>query len=298
MNTLPTKRKKWDSNMLFYAFLIGPPFLVLFLLTAGPLAISLGIGFYDWNLAKPHNTSFIGLDNFINMVQDKKFWKAVWLTVYQVGVTVFGQIVIGMGIALLLYREFTGIKLLRSVYMIPMMTTPIVVGLVWRMLYSTDSGVFNYWLGKLGISPINWLGNPNWAMPSVIMTDWWMSTPFVAIILLAGLQGLSNEPIEAAYMDGATKWQTFIHVILPLMKPIIMLAILFRTMDAIRRFDTIYVMTSGGPGNATETLNLHAYFHAFNYLNVGYSSALSTVMLIGIFACSLFILRKIQKVDI
>lgn len=297
MNTLPARRKLWDSNVWFYTLLIGPPFLVLFLLTAGPLIFSVGIGFYDWNLAKPNSRAFIGLDNFVNMVQDAKFWKATWLTVYQVSVTVIGQVILGMAIALLLYREFKGVKILRSIYMIPMMATPIVVGLVWRMLYSTDAGVFNYWLGKLGIPAINWLGSPSWAMPSVIITDWWMSTPFVTIIILAGLQGMSHEPVEAAYIDGANKWQTFRMVILPLMKPIILLAVLFRTMDAIRRFDTIYVMTSGGPGNATETLNLHAYFHAFNYLNVGYSSALSSVMLIVIFVSSLLILRSIQKIE-
>jgi multiple sugar transport system permease protein len=228
-------------------------------------------------------------------MSDGNFWNSVGLTLYQVGVTVIGQLILGMMMALLLYRQFKGVKLLRSLYLIPMMTTPIVVGLVWRMLFNTEMGFINYFLSLINIQGPNWLGDPLYAMPAVIITDWWLSTPFVAIILLAGLQSISQEPYEAARIDGANNFQIFWYITLPLLKPIIWLALLFRIMDAIKRFDTIYVMTAGGPGNSTETLNLHAYFHAFQFLNIGYSSALSSLMFMIILLLSFFILRNIRK---
>ncbi|WP_099355252.1 carbohydrate ABC transporter permease [Fredinandcohnia onubensis] len=302
-NTLIEKTNIWrkwtdafrsDSASVYY-LLIGPPFLILFSLTAGPLIVSVFMSLLDWNLAKPTDIDFIGLGNFMNMIVDMNFWNAILLTIYQVGATVIGQLILGIGIALLLSREFKGVQLLRSLYLIPMMTTPIVVGMTWRMLFNTDMGIINYFLSLIGISPINWLGSSTYAMPSIILTDLWLSTPFVAVILIAGLQSLPKEPIEAAKIDGATTFQIFYHIILPLLKPIIWLAVLFRTMDAIRRFETIFVMTAGGPGNSTETLNLHAYFHAFKYLEIGYSSALSVLMLIIIFTSSMVILRKVQQ---
>jgi multiple sugar transport system permease protein len=132
-------------------------------------------------------------------------------------------------------------------------------------------------------------------MPSIIIADLWRSTPFVTMIFVAGLQSVPTDVYESARVDGAGDIQAFIHITLPFMKPFIWLAILFRTMDAIRRFDTIYIMTGGGPGNATETLNLHAYFHAFQYLNIGYGAGLAVFMLMIIFTLSLLILRKIQS---
>lgn len=278
--------------------LIGPPFLILFLLTAGPLILSLVIGLLNWNLARPGQIDFIWFRNYLNMIADRQFWHAVSLTLYQVGVTVIGQLILGMIMALLLSREFRGVGLARSLYLIPMMTTPIVVGLTWRMLFNDDIGMINYLLEQLRLPTPNWLGDPLFAMPAIILTDLWLSTPFVAIILLAGLQSVPSEPFEAARIDGANAWQVFRFITLPLLQPIIWLAVLFRTMDAIRRFDTIYIMTAGGPGNSTETLNLQAYFHAFQFLNIGYSSALATLLFLIIAVLSFAILRRVQADDI
>lgn len=285
-----------DDNSTWY-LLIGVPFALLFLLTAVPLAVSIYTSLLDWNLGDPAGATFVGVQNFIDLATDGAFWHAILLTGYQVVVTVVVQVTLGTAIALLLAQDFRGAQFLRSVYLIPMMTTPVVVGLMWRMLYNTDSGMINYLLSVVGIEPVNWLGNAATAMPAVIASDVWLSTPFVVVIMLAGLRSIPGEVYEAAQMDGATGWRLFWNITLPLLKPMIMLAVLFRTMDAIRRFDTIYVMTGGGPGNATETLDLFAYFNAFSYLEVGKGAAIAMVMLLIIFVVSLPILRNIQKAD-
>jgi len=285
---------KKDNNSTWF-LLIGPPFVILFLLTAVPLVLSLYTALLDWNLADPAGATFVWFGNFVELAGDPGFWNAIGLTAYQVIVTVTIQVAFGLAIALLLSQDFRGAGFLRSVYLIPMMTTPVVVGLLWRMLYNTDSGAINGALALFGIPPVNWLGDAALAMPSVIAADVWLSTPFVVVILLAGLRSIPSEVYEAAQMDGASGWGMFWHITLPLLRPMIMLALLFRIMDAIRRFDTIYVMTGGGPGNATETLDLFGYFNAFTYLEVGKGAAVATIMLLIIFAVSFPILRRLQK---
>lgn len=285
-----------DGNASWF-LLIGPPFVVLFLLTAVPLLLSLYTSLLDWNLADPSGAVFVGLQNFVDLFGDAAFWHAMGLTGYQVVGTVSIQVALGLVIALLLSQDFRGVGILRSVYLIPMMTTPVVVGLLWRMLYNTDSGAINGALALVGIPPVDWLGDANLAMPAVIAADVWLSTPFVVVILLAGLQSIPGEVYEAAQMDGASGWRMFWHVTLPLLRPMILLALLFRVMDAIRRFDTIYVMTGGGPGNATETLDLFGYFNAFTYLEVGKGAAIATIMLLIIALVSLPLLRRLQRPD-
>ena len=156
-------------------------------------------------------------------------------------------------------------------------------------------GMINYLLSLVNIPAVNWLGEGNMALLTVILADVWLSTPFVATILLAGIQGISRDYYEAATVDGANAVQSFFSITLPLVKPMILIALLFRVMDAIKRFDSIYVMTAGGPGNSTETLNLYAYQQAFNNWYIGYSAALSFLMLIVIFALSAFILARMNK---
>lgn len=280
----------------FY-LLIGLPFLVLFLVTFVPLTVALWTSLLDWNLADPAGAVFVGLENFTALAGDPAFWHALLLTAYQVSATVALQFALGMPIALLLARRFRGVKVLRSLYIIPMMTTPVVVGLMWRMLLGTDSGLVNYALSLVGIGPVDWLGDAGTAMPAVIGADLWLSTPFVVIILLAGLQSIPQEVYEAASVDGAGGLRVFLHITLPLLKPMIFLALLFRVMDAIRRFDTIYTMTGGGPGNATETLDLHAYFAAFRDLEIGKGAAMAMVMLLIIMVFSGFLLARVRADD-
>ena len=274
--------------------MLAPTFLILVLITGIPLAVSVWTSLQDWNKGSGIPAKFTGVDNYLELAQDPAFWKAMGLTAYQVGGTVILQLILGLAIALLLSRTFRGVGLLRSLYLIPMMSTPVVVGLIWKMLLNTQNGMFNYLLGLIGLGPVDWLGSSTWAMPSVILTDLWLSTPFVVVILIAALQSVPSEVMEAAQVDGASAWQRLVYVILPIIRPMIMLAVLFRTMDAIKRFDTIYVMTGGGPGNATETLDLHAFFYAFTYLDVGKGAAVAMVMLVLVMAISSLLLRTIR----
>ncbi len=277
--------------------LMAPSFFLLFLLTIVPLVFSVGISLFDYSLLSSAEASFVGLDNFIRAFSDDAFWHSVWISLLQVGGTVIGQMTCGMIIALLLAREFKGVKIARAIYIIPMMITPIVSGIMWRMLFNTDLGMINYFLSIFGVESVNWLGSNSTALWTIIVTDIWMSTPFVTIILLAGIQAISKDYYEASTIDGANHVQQFFAITLPLVKPMMLLALLFRVMDAIRRFDSIMAMTGGGPGDATETLNLFAYFQGFTFWHIGYSSALSFIMLIIIFALSIVMLNKIQKVD-
>ncbi|MFB9276052.1 carbohydrate ABC transporter permease [Cohnella cellulosilytica] len=283
-----------SRDNLVLLLLIAPAFIILLVLSMGPLLHSIYTGMFDWNMSKPGKT-FVGFGNYKEIVQDSYFWNAFLNTLYQVFGTVGIQLIVGLAVALLLARTFRGVKVLRALYLLPMMTTPIVVGLVWRMLFNPELGLINYYLGKIGIAGPNWLGDPNWAMPSIILSDVWLSTPFMTMILLAGLQTLPTDPYESAELDGANRFQTFWYITLPLLKPYIYMALLFRLMDAIKRFDTIYIMTGGGPGNKTETLNIYVYHQAFEFLKTGYAAALSNVMLLFILVISLYFLRKIQK---
>ena len=293
--TMPKVKVGAQNEERSLMLILMPPFAILIGLTIVPLLFTFINSLFSWNLAYPDGRKFIGLGNFLQLAADKLFWNAAWNTLYQVVVTVAGQLVIGLTVALLLDRNFRGIGILRSLYLFPMMTTPIVAGLAWRMFFNNDFGIVNYFLSIVGIKGPNWLGSPNWAMPAVILTDWWLSTPFVTMILLAGLKSMSQEPYEAAKIDGATWFQTFRFITVPQLKPMILLATLFRVMDAIKRFDSIYVMTAGGPGNSTEIFNLYAYNKTFVDLDIGYGAALAVLMLLISLAAAIVILKKLQE---
>lgn len=280
-----------------FSALVAPAFILLFALTLVPILFSLVISFFNFKLTQIGSISFCGLDNFVRAFGDKNFRSALWTTVVQVVCTVSGQMVLGMAAALLLSREGRFVRVLRSLYIIPMMITPIVTGLMFRMMFNADMGIFNYLLSLFGVDPVNWLGNGRNALITVIVTDIWLSTPFVTMILMAGVQSISSDFYDAAAIDGVSGIQQFFYITLPLIRPMILLALLFRTMDAIRRYDSIMAMTAGGPGTATQTLNIYSYYQGFSYFNIGYSSALSLVMLIVIFAISMVLLKRIRQDD-
>ena len=289
-----TLKRKDDYS--FYA-LVAPAFVLLFALTVVPILFSLIISFFNFKLTQMNNIRFAGFDNFIRAFQDRNFRESVRTTIIQVVTTVSGQMILGMAAALLLSREGRLIRILRSLYIIPMMITPIVTGLMFRMMFNADMGIFNYLLSLIGISPVNWLGDGRNALITVIVTDIWLSTPFVTMILMAGVQSVSQDYYDAAIIDGVNGIQQFFYITVPLIKPMILLALLFRIMDAIRRYDSIMAMTAGGPGTATQTLNIYSYYQGFSYYSIGYSSALSLIMLIIIFSISLVLLKRIQSSD-
>jgi len=207
------------------------------------------------------------------------------------------EFVVGLSIALLLNKDIRGSKTIRTLVIIPMMVTPIIVGLQWRFLFNYDMGLISQVLRVLHISEgFNILGNHSYALAGVALADIWQWTPFVILLCYSGLRSLPIEPYEAVTMDGATSWQTFKYITLPLLKPVIVITILLRTMDAFRIYDMIYTMTFGGPGASTETASFYVYRVSFKLFHMGYGSALSYILLIiTIIIANLFV-NSLKKV--
>ncbi len=290
------KHRKINSDVIYQYVLMGPTFLIMVLLTVVPVLYSLYNSFFYWNQAIPDSRRFIGLGNFVKMfTDDNNFWTIMKNTGIQVFGTVSLQVFLGIMLAFLFSRDGAKIKVARSLYMIPMMTTPVIIGVIWRLMLTPDFGIVNYLFTLVGLKGPDWFLSPTLAMLSIIVSDVWLSTPFVTIIVLAGIQSLPKEPLESAKIDGATSFKAFIYVIMPLLAPVVWVAVMFRLIDAFKRFDSIYIMTAGGPGNSTETLNLYAYNNAFSYMDSGYSSALAMFLFILIALISIYSINKIQN---
>ncbi len=276
--TLSTLSSKFDRSAPWV--LLGPAVVLLVFLTVFPFIYSLWLSFNEWNLADRTATwTFVGLKNYITILtNDPFFTSAVKATfIFLAGAVTF-EMILGVAIALLLSREFRGQGLVRPIVMLPLMTTPVAVGLIWRFMYNPDRGMVNYLLSLIGITGPDWLGRPQTAMPAVIFADIWEWTPFVALIVLAALQALPSEPYEAALIDGASSWQVFRYITVPLILPALLVAFLIRLMDAFKTFDLIYVLTLGGPGVTTQTMSLYTYKYGFKFFKMGYASALAYIM--------------------
>ena len=258
-----------------------PTVLFLFGLVLVPVAIVIGTSFTDWQLITKPDPDFVGIDNYISPWRDDRWLGAVWHTFYYAIVSVFGQFVLGLATALLFNRSFAGKSFYRSLWMMPMLSMSVAVSLVWILFFDTQYGMLNFLVGAFGIDPIEWTTSPQWAMPSLILVGIWHHTPFMTLILLAGLQSLPQDPFEAARIDGASRLQVLFHVTLPLLKAHIVVALILRSMFAIKEFDTFLAITEGGPFYATETMNLNIYFNAFEYQYMGQAAAKGIIF----FAC-------------
>ena len=220
---------------------------------------------------------FVGLDNFSFLLRDDRFWNALYNTVYFTAVSVSLELILGLSIAILLNRVFTGRGLMRSIILIPWAIPTVVSAKIWEWMYNSDFGILNHLLGL----NINWLGSAFWAMNAAIFMEVWKTTPFVALLLMAGLQTIDGDLYKSARVDGASGWYIFRRITIPLLTPVILIVLIFRTLDAFRVFDAIYVLTGGGPANTTETLSIYAYKVLFQTLQFGYGSTIS----IAIFFC-------------
>jgi multiple sugar transport system permease protein len=257
--------------------LIAPTVMVLLALSIYPLLYSIKVGFQTGS-DEAARWSFA---NFTRLATDGFFLSALWHTVIYAVVALTFEFLLGLGLAVLLDRSMRGRSMFRAALLIPMMIPPVVVGVVWRLMLNADFGAINGTLKSLGINTevLTWTASPKLALASVIAVDIWQWTPFMFLVLLAGLQAIPQEPYEAAKIDGASTWQTFRHVTLPLLKPAILVALLLRTMDLLRVFDQIFILTEGGPGFATETVSLYIYRAAFRFFDFGYAAAMSFVLL-------------------
>jgi multiple sugar transport system permease protein len=266
-----------------------PAVALLLLLTAYPFLFSVEI-----SLRTPAGHS---LSNFTRLFGDAFFHVALLQTlIYTAGALVV-EFSLGLALALLVHREFRGRNALRSLLLIPMLLPPVVVAVIWRLILNPEFGVLNGTLRSLGLdtSALTWLGSERTAMLSVILVDVWQWTPFMFLLLLAGLQGLPVEPFEAARVDGASPAQIFRRLTLPMLRPVIAIAVLLRTMDLLRVFDQIFILTQGGPGFATETVTLYIYRTAFRYWNFGYAAAMSFVLLAATTLIARAFLRLVRE---
>ena len=285
--------KEWRTGALF----LLPAILFLVFTSLYPLIYALILTFYRWDLKISPNKSFIGLDNYVQAFRDNEFHNSLWVTLIFVVVTVGIELVLGMAIALLVTRETRYGRVVRSLLLIPMVMTPVVVGILWRMLFNPDFGLFNYILSLFGADPTKllWLGNPHLALWAVMITDIWEWTPFVVLCFIAGLTSLPVDTYKAARVDGASSWQIFWHVSLPLLKPVILVTALLRFLDAFKVVDTVYVMTYGGPGNSTKLLSFFIYETGLKYFNIGYASTVSWIFIILMFILTFYLIRERQR---
>lgn len=269
------ERLKIRRELKAALLLLSPSLVVVFGLEIAPLVYSLRYTFYHYNLLRPWmGVYFNGLDNFRNMMFDPVFWGSLKTTFLYVIPAITLQLLLALGIALLLHRKIRGRNLFRSLLILPMVTAPITAAYVWKLMYNPLYGVINYLLSLVGIPPVAWLGSASTALTSIIIIDTWQWTPFMALIILAGLEGLPVEPFEAAKIDGASSWMTFRHLTLPMLKTIILIAVLFRSIGLFQNFDKVLVLTRGAPGTSTNVLGMEVFRNSFKYWDVGYALAL------------------------
>jgi multiple sugar transport system permease protein len=276
-----------------YMLFIVPALAVMFAVIIFPWLFTFFMSVHDWRMGQAK--TFVGLDNYTKLMNDERFVNSVVRTlVYTVLSTVI-PVVLGVLSALVFHRNFPFRGVLRAVFIMPMMATPVAVALVWTMMFHPQLGVLNYLLGLVGIPPSLWVFDQATVIPSLVLVETWQWTPLVMLIVLGGLASLPTEPYESALIDGATPWQMFRRITFPLVLPFIMVATIIRTIDAVKSFDTIFVITLGGPGTASETINLYLYTQAFAFYQIGYASAMVVVFMVVIMALCLILLYLRQR---
>jgi multiple sugar transport system permease protein len=276
----------------FALSLLGPALVLLLLTTTAPLIYLVWTSLQRIDLGMPWMSGFAGLGNYLKMGDDPRFWNSLLLTFVYTGSTVILQVVVGLSLALLVMQFPRGQGLLRIAAILPIVLAPVVVGLFWRTLVlAPDFGIVDLVTRALGLGSYNWLGDPQLALISVIAIHTWQWTPFAFLVLLATLATLPPDVYEAARLDRASAWRTFIHITLPLIRPAIVMVVIMRLMTALSAFAAIFAATGGGPGSATEILNLYAYRTSFTELNLGYGASLAVVLLSITLAISWFMFR-------
>ncbi|MBI9051612.1 MAG: sugar ABC transporter permease [Anaerolineaceae bacterium] len=304
LNTITKIGKKLKSNKtvkpgLFGLFMTIPALITLTALIIFPLGYLLYNTLFKVNRFTPDiPPKFVGLENYISIFNDRYMLTAIGNTFFFVFVSVVIELIVGMAIAMLIYQPFKGRTLIRTLLLTPVMIAPVVAALQWRWLYTDQYGVINYILSWVGIDGPLWLADPKIAMWSIIIVDIWITFPFVMLLLEAGLASVSEELIEASKVDGANFWQRFLYIIFPIISPTILVVFLIRVMDAYRIFDTIYVLTRGGPGVVTETVSTYAYRLAFTNLNFESSGALSIMATLVVALFSVIMVRIMRKQEI
>ena len=285
------------SDRRFGYILAAPSVLIVILIILFPISFAIVSSFFDYTLINKSFNNFIGIENYLNAIKNERLFNSIVVTFFFVILVVFFEFLLGFFIAILLNT----IERFKSIYyfilLLPLLINPIVVGLIWRMFLHPQLGILNYLLSLLGIEPVNWLGDPQMAFVTIIFVDIWHQVSFMIILLLAGLSAIPKEPYEAARSDGANIIDCFLHITLPYMRPVIIVTILIRLIFAIKTYDLIYIMTKGGPGDATDLISYYIYRSAFISLNLGEAAAMSSILLTIIVLLTLPLFRYMNRSD-
>jgi multiple sugar transport system permease protein/sn-glycerol 3-phosphate transport system permease protein len=268
-------RSRLRTTLLAYTFLL-PSFIGLVAFLLVPIVAVLVISFFNWNLLS--GAHFVGIQNYVRLFQSPDVGHSLLVTAYYVLLNIPAQTVLALLLALLLNRRMRGIGLFRTIYVVPWMATPVAMGVVWQWIFDPQYGALNTFLGFFGLHNITWLTSAQLAMPSVAAVNIWQYTGYNMLFFLAGLQSIPVDLYEAANIDGSSRLRAFSRITLPLLSPTMFFVLVTDIIGSFQVFDTVYVMTNGGPGQATDTINFEIYRQAFVYFHVGYASALAMVL--------------------
>ncbi|MBO5322820.1 MAG: sugar ABC transporter permease [Oscillospiraceae bacterium] len=288
-------KKRRSDKFACWAFLM--PTLIFLAITAlFPLLYSGYLSFFRLKLNLPNQQPvFVGLDNYIKMFTDTMLHTSTINTLLFAFISVALEVVLGLMVAMVICSDSMWSRVATSIFMIPMIMAPVAIGTLWRMMMDASTGVLNYFLSFFGVDTIQWLADPTMAKISVLLVNVWQLTPWVTVICAAGLKALPQDCIQAALVDGATPRQIFWRIVLPLIKPVLVIVVMMRFTDAFKVFDTIYTMTNGGPGTATEMLPNFIYKQGLKYYDAGYAAALAIVFVLVMAFITLFFLRLRKK---
>lgn len=287
-------RWKPFADRSIHFWLLLPAGLLFLVLTVFPLAYNVYISFHHFHFIR-RIFNFVGVRNYLRLLQDGLFLASIGNTLKFVALATVTEVTIGTGLALLFNARLRGRRVLLPLAILPMMLPTMVVCAVWVMWYDFEFGFLNAILRILGIAPVSWLSEPGLALYSIVLVDVWQWTPFVLLLILAGLQSIPDYLYEAAQLDGASSFKMFRHITLPLLSFQIKLAILLRIIDTFRIFDKVYAMTGGGPGYATETISMYIYREGFRYFHLGYAGAASLVMVFLVLGVSILYARRMWR---
>lgn len=290
--TKPRSLPSYGRRRGYFLFVL-PALVVIGGVIVFPWLFTLFMSVHDWRVGA--DRSFVGLENYSNLLNDQRFISAMGRTFIYTFLAVIFPLILGIFAAVVFHQEFRFRGFFRALFIMPMMATPVAVALIWTMMFHPQLGVLNYLLTSVGLPASLWVYSPDTVIPALVLVETWHWTPLVMLIVVGGLAALPTDPYESALIDGANWWQVFRDITLPLVMPFIMVAAVLRVIDALKSFDTIYAITQGGPGTASETINIYLYLQAFSFYRIGHASAVVVVFFLIIVISSLLMLYVRQR---
>lgn len=288
----PSGRVGYSRRQVYLLFLL-PALIAIFAVIIFPWLFTIWMSLNDWQMGMQQ--SFVGLANFQRLATDTRFLETIPRTLLFTILSVGAPLVLGVFAAEVFHQRFPLRGLLRGIFIMPMMTTPVAIALIFIMMYHPQLGVLNYLLSLVGIDKQLWIYDKSTVIPALVLVETWQWTPLIMLIVLGGLAALPTDPYESALIDGASRWDMFRFITLPLVMPFLMVAIIIRAIDALKSFDILFVMTQGGPGTASETLNIYLYLQAFSFFNIGHASAVVIVFFVIILALAIVLLTARER---